>query len=73
MEDCPPTRAEAWLEEHGRDLAGLPRADAVAVVEGAGLRAAVLDGSGPRSPEIWEDRVILRLAGDATVSDAAAG
>lgn len=71
--ECPPTRAETWLEEHERDLAGLTRDDAVALVEAAGLRVRVLDVPGLPSPEIWDDRVNLRLTEDSTVGAASAG
>lgn len=71
--DCPPTRAEAWLEEHERDLAGLARAQAVALVEAAGLRVRLLHSPGLLSPEIWDDRVNLRLTEDATVGAVSAG
>ena len=72
--ECPPTRAEAWLEEHEGDLAGLPTSDAIALVESAGLRVRVLDGgAGLLSPEIWDDRVNLRLTDDAVVGAVSAG
>ncbi|RIX28400.1 hypothetical protein [Amnibacterium setariae] len=72
--ECPPTRAEAWLEEHEGDLAGLPTADAIALIESAGLRVRVLDrGARLLSPETWDDRVNLRVTDDAVVGAVSAG
>jgi hypothetical protein len=72
--DCPPTRAEAWLAEHERDLLGLATDDASALVEGAGLRVRVLDATGGWSTqELRSDRITVRLYDTAAVRSAEAG
>ncbi|GAA2752959.1 hypothetical protein [Amnibacterium kyonggiense] len=72
--ECPPIRAEAWLEEHEADLIGLEEADAVALVEGAGLHARVIaPGPGWMTQEQRRDRIDLWRSAEGPIASASAG
>jgi hypothetical protein len=72
--DCPPTRAEAWLQEHEQDLLGLAADDAAALIEGAGLRIRVREATGGWiTQEQRNDRISVQLDDAETVRSADAG
>jgi hypothetical protein len=72
--DCPPTRAEAWLQEHEQDLLGLAADDAAALIEGAGLRIRVREATGGWiTQEQRNDRITVQLDDAETVRSADAG
>ena len=72
--ECPPTRAQAWLDEHGPDLDGLTAEDAASLVEHAGLQPRVLPHPGGRiTQELRHDRVNLWLTADGAVGATDAG
>jgi hypothetical protein len=72
--ECPPTRAQAWLDDHERDLEGLAAEEAAAMVEGAGLHVRVLQRSGGWLPqELRDDRITLRLDERGGVQSSEAG
>ena len=71
--ECPPVLAQVWLDEHEEDLGGVSVDAAVALVEGAGLRAHVVPyASRSAAAEQRHDRVNLRLtaAGELAAVDA---
>ena len=71
---CPPIRAQAWLDEHSRELDGLELEDAVALIESAGLEARVVHyPSGWATQELRRDRITLRLTRDGSLSTIEAG
>jgi hypothetical protein len=58
--ECAPIRAQVWLDAHERDFGDLRIAEAVALVERAGLEARVLSSSGSwMTQEQRDDRVNL--------------
>ena len=72
--ECAPIRAQVWLDDHERDLDGLAVADAVHLIEGAGLHARVVPYlSGWMTQEQRRDRVNLRLTEAGEVGSVDAG
>ena len=72
--ECPPIRAQAWLDDHERDLDGLDVGDAVARIEDAGLHPRVVQHTGAwMTEEQRGDRVTLWLTDAGAIGSIDAG
>lgn len=72
--ECPPVRAQAWLDDHTRELVCLEVDDAVALIESAGLQARVVHYPGGwMTQELRHDRVNLWLTQDGSIASLDAG
>jgi hypothetical protein len=72
--ECPPIRAQAWLDDHGRELDGLAVADAVTLIESAGLEARVVSyPSGWMTQEQRRDRISVWLTETGEMGSIDAG
>jgi hypothetical protein len=72
--ECPPIRAQAWLDDHERDLEGLDVESAVALIESADLHARVVPHrSGWMTQEQRRDRINLWLSASGAIGSIDAG